>query len=79
MEYAKSSYPNESAGLLKVDKEIPHKLQELILLPSTLSGDAHAIFKLHMLPIDYSIIGTVHSHPSNNAIRSSADQTIFKK
>ena len=79
LECAKSSYPNEFASFLKVDKETPHTIQELVLLPGTISGDAHAIFKLHMLPIDYSIIGTVHSHPSSNASPSPADQALFER
>ena len=50
-----------------------------MLLPGTISGDSHAIFQLHMLPIDFSIIGTVHSHPSPVPRPSDADLHLFEK
>ncbi|HDM67425.1 MAG TPA: hypothetical protein ENG62_03470, partial [Thermoplasmatales archaeon] len=49
------------------------------LLPGTISGDAHAIFRLHMRPIDFSIVGTVHSHPSTSWYPSEADLQLFRK
>ena len=52
---------------------------EEILLPGTISGGSQAIFQLHMLPIDFSIIGTVHSHPSGIPRPSKADLTLFDK
>jgi len=78
-ECAKSSYPNEFGGLLKVDEDEKNVISELVLLPGTISGDSHAIFKLHMLPIDFTIVGTVHSHPSNSANPSDADLQLFRK
>jgi len=79
IECAKSNYPNEFGGLLRRDSEKKDLITELVLLPGTVSGDTHAIFKLHMLPIDFSIVGTVHSHPSPNAQPSSADRQLFEK
>ena len=32
-----------------------------------------------MLPIDFSIVGTVHSHPSPSARPSKADLVLFNK
>ena len=32
-----------------------------------------------MMPIDYTIIGTVHSHPSPSARPSDADLQLFRK
>jgi proteasome lid subunit RPN8/RPN11 len=78
-ECAKSSYPNEFGGFLKVDEKNPYAITELVLIPGTISGDAHAIFKMHMLPIDFTIKGTVHSHPSVNYTPSEADITLFQK
>jgi proteasome lid subunit RPN8/RPN11 len=78
-ECAKSSYPNEFGGLLRVDSVKKDTIIELVMLPGTISGDAHAIFKLHMLPIDFSIVGTVHSHPSYSNQPSDADINFFKK
>ena len=78
-ECAKSSYPNEFGGLLRVDLEKKDTIIELVILPGTISGDAHAIFRMHMLPIDFSIVGTVHSHPSYSNQPSDADIQFFKK
>ncbi len=77
LECAKSNYPNEFGGLLRVDNSSKHTIIEVIILPGTISGDSHAIFKLHMLPIDFSIVGTVHSHPSPSAQPSKADLALF--
>jgi len=78
-ESAKESYPNEFGALLRVDTEKKDTIIELVLLPGTISGDSHAIFKLHMLPIDFSIVGTVHSHPSPYPRPSDADLQLFRK
>ena len=78
-ECAKSNFPNEFGGLLRVDDDIKNVISELVILPGTISGDSHAIFKLHMLPIDFSIVGTVHSHPSPSANPSDADLHLFRK
>jgi len=77
-ESAKSVHPKEFAGMLSVgdDKSI---ISEVVLLPGTISGDSHAIFRLYMMPIDYSIVGTVHSHPSPFPIPSEADLHLFEK
>lgn len=79
LESAKSIYPKEFGGLLRVDSKLKHTIIEVILLPGTISGGSQAIFKLHMLPIDFSIIGTVHSHPSGFPNPSNADLTLFDK
>lgn len=79
LECAKSSYPNEFGGLLRVDTDEKHTINEIIILPGTISGDSHAIFKLHMLPIDFTIVGTAHSHPSFSFHPSGADAFLFRK
>ena len=79
LESAKSTYPNEFGGLLRVDEKQRDTIVEIVLLPGTVSGDAHAIFRLHMLPIDFSIVGTVHSHPGPYPIPSDADLQLFSK
>ncbi len=79
IESAKSVYPKEFAGLLRVDDEDKYLISEVILIPGTVSGDSHAIFKLHMMPVDFKIVGTVHSHPSPNANPSDADLELFRK
>ncbi len=79
LESSKSVYPNEFGGFLSVDEEKKDTITEIVLIPGTVSGETHAIFKLHMLPIDFSLIGTVHSHPSPSARPSDADLQLFGK
>ncbi len=78
-ESAKEIYPREFAALLRVYPERRDTISEIMLLPGTISGDAHAIFMLHMRPIDFSIVGTVHSHPSTSWYPSEADLHLFRK
>ena len=79
LEGAKSIYPKEFGGLLRVDTREKNTIIEVILLPGTISGGSQALFKLHMLPIDFSIVGTVHSHPSGIPLPSQADRQLFDK
>ena len=79
LECAKSNYPNEFGGLLRVDTNSKDTISEIVVLPGTISGESHAIFQLHMLPIDFSIVGTVHSHPSPSFHPSDADIHLFGK
>lgn len=79
LEASKSNFPKEFGGLLRVDTNLKDTISEIVLLPGTISGDSHAIFKLYMLPIDFSIIGTVHSHPSPVPRPSNADLNLFEK
>jgi len=76
-ESSKSNYPQEFGALLRVDRVDKNTIIEVVLLPGTISGNSHAIFHLHMLPIDYSIVGTVHSHPSSITRPSEADLDMF--
>lgn len=76
LEASRSSYPEEFGAFLRAEKGI---IKELILLPGTVSGERHATFKMHMLPIDFTIVGTVHSHPSGACYPSDADLELFLK
>ena len=73
---AKASHPHEFGGLLRAEKGL---VTELMLLPGTISGETHAIFQLGMLPIDFSVRGTVHSHPNGVALPSGADLELFRR
>ncbi len=79
LECAKSEYPNEFGGFLRVDADEKDTITEIVILPGTISGDSHAIFRMNMLPIDFAIVGTVHSHPSYSARPSGADLHLFQK
>lgn len=74
-EAAKASHPNEFGATMRAEHGI---ITELILVPGTLGGDRHAILPLGYLPVDPSIVGTVHSHPGPHAIPSDADQQLFR-
>lgn len=74
LEASKDTYPKEFAAILRAEEGV---ITELLLLPGTVSGDVHAIFRLHMLPIDFSVVGTIHSHPSGNYSPSEADRALF--
>lgn len=76
LEVSKESYPKEFAGLLRAEKGV---ITEIILLPGTLSGESSAIFQLHMRPIDFTIVGSVHSHPSYSFHPSGPDLHLFEK
>jgi proteasome lid subunit RPN8/RPN11 len=76
MEASRSTHPREFAGLLSAEKGV---ISEVVILPGTISGSAHAIFQLHMAPVDFSLVGTVHSHPSYSSLASDADIELFRK
>lgn len=73
-ESARASHPNEFGATLRAEKGV---VTEVILVPGTLGGDRHAILPLGYLPIDPSIVGTIHSHPGPYAIPSDADKQLF--
>ena len=76
LEASRSSHPQEFVGVLRAAGDV---IKEVLLLPGTLSSDESAVLRLHMLPIDPSACGTVHSHPSSNASPSGEDLALFAK
>ena len=76
LEASKSQFPEEFGALLRVEEGV---IGELVLLPGTVLGERHAIFQFHNLPIDFTIVGTVHSHPSGVCHPSQADLNLFRK
>jgi proteasome lid subunit RPN8/RPN11 len=73
---SRSSHPKEFAGLLRAAGDT---IKEVLLLPGTISSGRSAVLKLHMMPIDPSACGTVHSHPSPNTSPSGEDLAFFAK
>lgn len=65
--------PREFFAVLRAEEGV---ITELLFVPTVL-GNVHAIPKLHMLPIDFSVVGTVHSHPSGVYLPSDADRNLF--
>lgn len=73
---ARSQHPHEFGGVLRVEKGV---ITEVLVVPGTVSGPTHALFNFHMLPIDFSIRGTVHSHPGSVPLPSDADLDLFRR
>ena len=77
-EGAKNLYPRETILVLRGKKEQDViTVTDLLVPPLAKYGRGFANLPMHMLPMDFSIIGTVHSHPSGNINPSSADLNHF--
>ncbi len=78
-EIAKESHPNEFAAVLRFDKA-RGVITEFMPLPGTIAGEVSATLRLDMLPIDYSVVGIVHSHPTPYGFYpSEADLYLYEK
>jgi proteasome lid subunit RPN8/RPN11 len=77
-EGAKRLYPKETFLLLrgKKSKNEIH-VTDLVIPPLAVYGYGFANLPFHMLPMDFSIVGTVHSHPSGNINPSKVDLNHF--
>ena len=71
-------HPREAILLLKgkVDK---HRIlvNDTQIPPLATHGNTFSTFPLHMLPIDFSIVGVAHSHPSGALRPSVTDLNKF--
>ena len=77
-EGAKRLYPRETILLLRGKKEKTSiTISELLVPPLANYGHGFANVSLHMLPMDFSIVGTAHSHPSGNLTPSPTDLNHF--
>jgi proteasome lid subunit RPN8/RPN11 len=77
-EGAKSLYPRETILMLRGEKKKNLiAVTELIVPPLANYGRGFANVRLHMLPMDFSIVGTAHSHPSGNLTPSPPDLNHF--
>lgn len=75
MAYCHDHHPREILGLLRTDKGI---VSEFILPPGAITSHDTGVFIPSRVPMDSSINGTVHSHPTGNPYPSQADINIFK-
>lgn len=76
VESARHAHPNEFAGALRAEGDT---ITAVLLVPGTVQGARHAILRMNELPIDRSVVGVVHSHPSKTARPSKADLQLFAK
>ncbi len=78
LSYAQMLHPREAILLLKgkVDK---HRIvvNDTQIPPLATHGNTFSTFPLHMLPIDFSIVGVAHSHPSGVLRPSVTDLNKF--
>lgn len=67
LEASKDVHPDEFLALLK-GKEMGQDIviEDLELAPSSTYGRFFSDFRLDLLPIDFSMVGIAHSHPSGN-------------
>jgi proteasome lid subunit RPN8/RPN11 len=77
-EGAKRLYPKETFLLLRGKKSKDTiGVSDLVVPPLAVYGRGFANLPFHMLPMDFSVVGTVHSHPSGNINPSSVDLNHF--
>ena len=78
LSFARMQHPREALLLLRgsVGRD-GITLEEHLLPPFASSGRNFAQFSPHMLPIDFSIMGTLHSHPSGSPRLSPIDVNHF--
>jgi proteasome lid subunit RPN8/RPN11 len=77
-DFAAEQHPHEIILLLrgKVGRDAI-AIDDFLLPPMAVSGARFAEFPLHVLPIDFSIVGTAHSHPSGVLSPSVGDLNNF--
>jgi proteasome lid subunit RPN8/RPN11 len=77
-EGAKRLYPRETILLLRGKKvKDVVRIVDLVVPPLATYGHGFANYQLHLLPMDFSLVGTVHSHPSGNITPSDVDFNHF--
>lgn len=78
LEGARRLYPKETILLLRGKKaRRTITVSELLVPPLATYGHGFAGIRTHMLPMDFSIVGTAHSHPSGSLSPSPTDLNHF--
>ena len=73
-EGARRLYPKETFLLLRGRKRKEEiRVTDLVVPPLAVYGYGFANLPFHMLPMDFSIVGTIHSHPSGSLVPSVGD------
>lgn len=78
LSYAQMLHPREAILLLK-GKVNKHRLliNDTQIPPLAIHGNTFSSFPLHTLPIDFSVMGVAHSHPSGALRPSVTDLNKF--
>jgi len=75
---AKELYPRESFLLLRGKKSKGViQVTDLVLAPFAVHGEGEVHFSSYAFAGDFSLVGTVHSHPSGNISPSHVDLNYF--
>jgi len=78
LSYARMNHPREGILLLRGRvKRDKIDVVEVIIPPLSVRGNNFSSFPLYMLPLDLSIIGVAHSHPSGILAPSTVDLNNF--
>ncbi len=76
LELGRESHPREFVALLKERDGI---IEELNILPGTITGTESASVFFDMMPLDTHLAGSAHSHPSGPIRPSDADINFFPR
>ncbi len=77
-EGARRLYPKETVMLLRGERRKETiVIKDLVVPPLANYGQGFADIPVHMLPMDFTIMGTVHSHPSGSLAPSYTDLNHF--
>ena len=74
------SYNHPKEGILLLHGKNKKKeiiINEIVIPPQSVHGEDFSSFPMFMLPIDITMIGTAHSHPSGVLRMSSEDYNNF--
>lgn len=78
LSYQRELYPREGILLLRGrTKKDEILVYDVVIPPLAVHGDHFSSFPSYMLPMDFSIIGTAHSHPSGVLQPSPTDLNKF--
>lgn len=73
-ESARSLHPRETIFLLRgKTRKDEIAISEIVIPPSATYGKGFASLPMFMMPIDFSVVGTAHSHPSGSLTLSIED------
>lgn len=78
LSYSRAAYPEEGILLLRgrVSKDTI-TVNEVLIPPFATHAQSFSSFPTHMLPLDLSILGIAHSHPSGSVRPSIEDLNNF--
>ena len=76
LELGRDSHPNEFVALLRERDGI---IEELNMLPGTITGENSASLFFDMMPLDTHLAGSAHSHPNGVLRPSNADIKFFPR